>query len=58
MAGPVRLGRGGADAMVSRAELLAYDRDAFEIAGTGHNPHVEAPDRLAALILAGIEGPR
>ncbi|MDB5410714.1 MAG: alpha/beta hydrolase [Rhodospirillales bacterium] len=52
---PIRLARGGADPMVSLAELLPYDPDAFDIAGCGHNPHVEAPEVLARLILDGLE---
>jgi surfactin synthase thioesterase subunit len=39
---PVHLGRGEADAMVSREQLAVYDRYAHQIAG-GHNTMVENP---------------
>jgi pimeloyl-ACP methyl ester carboxylesterase len=52
---PIRLARGSADPLVSRAELLPYDPQALDIAGCGHNPHVEAPEVMAKLILDGLE---
>jgi pimeloyl-ACP methyl ester carboxylesterase len=40
---PVLLARGERDFMVTLEELHAYCAQAFDIAGTGHNAHVEAP---------------
>jgi pimeloyl-ACP methyl ester carboxylesterase len=47
---PFRLMCGARDPIVSIAELRACDPDAIEVDGSGHNPHVDAPARLAALI--------
>ena len=41
--GPWRLACGASDALVTIAELRAFDASAEEIEGCGHNPHVEAP---------------
>jgi pimeloyl-ACP methyl ester carboxylesterase len=43
---PVLLGRGEHDFMVSLDELRRYCPAAFDLAGTGHNTHVEAPAAL------------
>jgi pimeloyl-ACP methyl ester carboxylesterase len=48
--GPWRLACGLSDPMVTIAELRAFDPSAEEIAGCGHNPHVEAPVQFARLI--------
>jgi pimeloyl-ACP methyl ester carboxylesterase len=52
---PIRLARGGGDAMVGLAELTPHDPQAFDIPGCGHNPHVETPEVIARLILDGLE---
>ena len=47
-----RLACGESDPLVGIAELRAHDRHAIEIAGCGHNPHIETPVALASLILS------
>jgi pimeloyl-ACP methyl ester carboxylesterase len=47
---PVRLFCGERDPMVNVDELRACDPEALAVAGCGHNPHVEAPRQVAALI--------
>jgi pimeloyl-ACP methyl ester carboxylesterase len=46
----VTLARGERDSMVSTAELRAHAADAVEIAGCGHNAHVEKPDAIVDLL--------
>jgi pimeloyl-ACP methyl ester carboxylesterase len=46
-----RLACGSLDPLVRVAELQAYDAQAIEIEGCGHNLHVEQPATLAQLIL-------
>jgi len=46
----VVLARGEGDAMVTTAELRAHCADAHEIAGAGHNAHVEKPEAIVALL--------
>jgi len=46
----VILARGERDAMVSTAELRAHAADVVEIAGRGHNVHVEKPDAIVDLL--------
>jgi pimeloyl-ACP methyl ester carboxylesterase len=46
----VILARGERDAMVSTAELQAHASQAVEIAGHGHNVHVEKPDAIVDLL--------
>jgi hypothetical protein len=46
---PVRLARGQSDGLVTLAELHRLDPDAVELAGLGHNAHVEDPARVLAL---------
>jgi pimeloyl-ACP methyl ester carboxylesterase len=52
---PVLLARGERDPMVSLDELRAHTSGAVEIAGTGHNAHVESPAAVMLLLqqLAG-----
>ncbi len=47
---PLRLLAGGADPMVSIDDMRRLDPDAVLLDGLGHNPHVEAPERLWAAI--------
>jgi pimeloyl-ACP methyl ester carboxylesterase len=51
IAAPWRLACGGRDPLVRIAELQAYDAQAIEIEGCGHNLHVEQPAALAQIIL-------
>ncbi len=44
------LARGERDPMVSTAELRAHVSDAVELAGFGHNVHVENPDAIVGLL--------
>ena len=44
------LARGEHDPMVRTSELLLHCREAYEIAGTGHNAHVEKPDEIVGLL--------
>lgn len=53
--GTIRLARGSTDPLVGLDELLPFDSKAFDIAGCGHNPHVEAPEVMARLILDGVK---
>ena len=46
----VVLARGESDPMVSTAELRAHVTDAVEIAGCGHNVHVENPQAIVDLL--------
>ncbi len=46
----VILARGERDAMVSTAELRAHASEAVELAGFGHNVHVENPDAILDLL--------
>ncbi len=50
LAVPVRLGRGAEDTMVPVGDVEPFDAEYFEIAGAGHNAHVEQPALLAAAI--------
>jgi pimeloyl-ACP methyl ester carboxylesterase len=46
----VRLACGSQDWMVNVAQLRRFDPDAVELAGLGHNLHVQDPEALAALL--------
>lgn len=46
----VRLARGAHDPMVSLAEIRQFDPTSRDLAGIGHNAHVEAPEALLPLI--------
>jgi len=46
----VRLACGSEDWMVNVEQLRRYDPDAIELAGLGHNLHVQEPEALAALL--------
>lgn len=47
---PVVLARGDHDPMVSTAQLAELVPDPVELEGCAHNPHVERPDLVAALL--------
>ena len=47
---PVCVARGAQDPMVEGAELRALLPDAVELAGRGHNAHVEDPAAVVTLI--------
>jgi pimeloyl-ACP methyl ester carboxylesterase len=46
---PLILARGEHDPMVSLPELCAHSSEAVDLAGRGHNVHVEDPDAVASL---------
>jgi pimeloyl-ACP methyl ester carboxylesterase len=46
MRAPVRLAAGERDPMVTLEQMRRFDPHAAIIAGAGHNPHVEAPEKL------------
>ena len=46
----VKLARGEHDPMVSIEDLRAHSPDAHDIAGAGHNVHVEDPESIVALL--------
>jgi pimeloyl-ACP methyl ester carboxylesterase len=52
---PIVLARGEHDPMVNIAELRPHSQHTHEIAGAGHNAHVERPDEIVSLLerLAG-----
>lgn len=49
---PLRLFCGANDPMVTVDELRVFDREALALEGSGHNPHVDAPEKIAAQIRA------
>jgi pimeloyl-ACP methyl ester carboxylesterase len=49
---PTLLSRGETDPMVSRDELLTFSPDAVDIAGGGHNIHVQQPQAFVDHVLA------
>jgi pimeloyl-ACP methyl ester carboxylesterase len=52
MRAPLRLAAGERDPMVTPDQMRRFDRDAMLLGGLGHNPHVEAPERLWQLVEA------
>jgi pimeloyl-ACP methyl ester carboxylesterase len=52
----VILARGESDTMVSTAELRSHASDVVELAGCGHNAHVEKPDAIVELLQRLIAG--
>ena len=50
MRAPLRLAAGERDPMVTLAQMRRFDRDAVLLPGTGHNPHVEAPELVWRLL--------
>jgi pimeloyl-ACP methyl ester carboxylesterase len=46
MRAPLRLAAGARDPMVSLEQMRRFDPAAQLIEDSGHNPHVDAPDRL------------
>jgi pimeloyl-ACP methyl ester carboxylesterase len=46
MAAPLRLAVGERDPMVTPEQMRRFDPNAAVLPGLGHNPHVEAPERL------------
>jgi pimeloyl-ACP methyl ester carboxylesterase len=54
---PVRLACGDADPGIEPADMAAVlGRDVEVIAGAGHNPHIDDPARIAALITTAARG--
>ena len=53
---PVLVARGEHDALVSRAQCERLGTPTAQLAGLGHNAHVEDPARLAALIAGLLVG--
>ena len=51
----VRLARGEHDKLVTNAQLRQYDAAAVEIAGAGHNAHVEQPQAIVSLLEALLD---
>jgi pimeloyl-ACP methyl ester carboxylesterase len=51
---PLRLAAGARDPMVTLEHMRRFDPDAVLLPGLGHNPHVEAPERLWALVEATL----
>jgi pimeloyl-ACP methyl ester carboxylesterase len=54
---PIHLVRGAADPMVDLGALLPFDSRVEEIAGAGHNAHLEQPEAVARLIAVGKNDP-
>ena len=50
MQAPLRLAAGERDPMVTLEQMRRFDPQAVLIPGAGHNPHVEAPERLWQVI--------
>jgi pimeloyl-ACP methyl ester carboxylesterase len=49
---PIHLARGETDALVTLEQLHAYDPNAVNIVGTGHNAMVEKPDAVWAWLMS------
>lgn len=54
MRAPLRLAAGARDAMVSLEQMRRFDPAAVLIEDAGHNPHVEAPERLWRVVEDGL----
>jgi pimeloyl-ACP methyl ester carboxylesterase len=52
MRAPLRLAAGTQDPMVTAEQMRRFDPAAVLLEGLGHNPHVEAPERLWQLVEA------
>ncbi len=50
MRAPFRLAAGERDSMVTLEQMRRFDAGAVLIKGVGHNPHVEAPEKLWQLV--------
>jgi pimeloyl-ACP methyl ester carboxylesterase len=57
MRAPLSLAAGERDPMVTAETMRRFDRNAAVLAGLGHNPHVEAPDRLWQWFEATLASP-
>jgi pimeloyl-ACP methyl ester carboxylesterase len=54
MRGKLRLVAGERDPMVTPDQMRRFDADAVVLARLGHNPHVEAPERLWEVVEAAL----
>jgi pimeloyl-ACP methyl ester carboxylesterase len=54
MRAPLRLAAGARDPMVSLEQMRRFDPAAALIEDAGHNPHVEAPERLWRVVEAAF----
>jgi pimeloyl-ACP methyl ester carboxylesterase len=54
MRAPLRLAAGARDSMVTLEQMRRFDPEAVLLEGLGHNPHVEAPERLWQLVEAAL----
>jgi pimeloyl-ACP methyl ester carboxylesterase len=53
---PLHLAAGERDPMVTAAQMRRFDSDAVIIPGAGHNPHLEAPEQVWALVETALPG--
>jgi pimeloyl-ACP methyl ester carboxylesterase len=52
---PLRLTAGSNDPMVTVEQMRAIDRHAVVLDGLGHNPHVEAPEKIWRLLESTLQ---